>query len=163
MCCAKRDGQGTYTYAKWEDVNFKLDSPQSESDRGESQLKIERAKWWLHISLPGPSMFEKGYILIRIYICTYIYICIVLILALSPSVSLSLLSQSLLSVRRIILCWSALYLSAIRVFCRYDCLACSLSLFLLAPVLLEEGFVEVWRRMWVRQCGGFLRGFRGVS
>ena len=77
--------------------------------------------------------------------------------------SLSLLSQSLLSVRRIILCWSALYVSAIRVFCRYACLACSLSLFLLAPALLEEGFVEVWRRMWVRQCGGFLRGFRGVS
>ena len=71
MCCAKRDGQGTYTYAKWEDVNFKLDSPQSESDRGESQLKIERAKWWLHISLPGPSMFEKGYILIRIY-CSFL-------------------------------------------------------------------------------------------
>ena len=71
MCCAKRDAQGTYTYAKWEDVNFKLDSPQSESDRGESQLKIERAKWWLHISLPGPSMFEKGYILIRIY-CSFL-------------------------------------------------------------------------------------------
>ena len=62
MCCAKRDGQGAYTNAKWEEVNFKLDSPQSESDRGESQLKIERAKWWLHISLLGPSMFELSLI-----------------------------------------------------------------------------------------------------
>ena len=42
----KRDAQGAYTNAKWEEVNFKLDSPQSESDRGESQVKIERAKWW---------------------------------------------------------------------------------------------------------------------
>ena len=46
MCCAKRDGQGAYTKAKWEEVNSKLDSPQSESDRGESQVKIERAKLW---------------------------------------------------------------------------------------------------------------------
>ena len=60
MCCAKRDAQGTYTYAKWEDVNFKLDSPQSESDRGESQLKIERAKWWLHIFLPSHWTDEQG-------------------------------------------------------------------------------------------------------
>ena len=59
MCCAKRDGQGAYTNAKWEEVNFKLDSPQSESDRGESQVKIERAKWWLHIALPAPSREEK--------------------------------------------------------------------------------------------------------
>ena len=94
MCCAKRDAQGTYAYAKWEDVNFKLDSPQSESDRGESQLKIERAKWWLHISLPGPSMFEKGYILIRIYICTYIYMHCLDPCAISLCLSLSLVSVS---------------------------------------------------------------------
>ena len=30
-------------------VNFKLDSPQSESDRGESQLKIGRVKGSVHI------------------------------------------------------------------------------------------------------------------
>ena len=59
MCCAKRDGRGTYTYARWEEVNFKLDSPQSESDRGESQLKIERAQWWLHITLPESSIEER--------------------------------------------------------------------------------------------------------
>ena len=49
MLGEKRDGQASYTNAKCDKVNIKLDSPQSESDRGESQLKIGRVKGSLHI------------------------------------------------------------------------------------------------------------------
>ena len=43
MLWEKRDGQASYTNAKCDKVNVKLDSPQSESDRGESQLNVARA------------------------------------------------------------------------------------------------------------------------
>ena len=42
-----------------ENVNFKLDSPQSESDRGESQLNIGSTACWLHIFLPSHWIDEK--------------------------------------------------------------------------------------------------------
>ena len=88
---------------------------------------------------------SKGSVKSYIYIYTHsLYPCAI-------SLSRSLLSQSLLCVRRIILYSSALYLSSIRVFCRYVGLACSRSLFLLAPALLEEGFVEMSGGRWVRQ------------
>ena len=41
-----------------ENVNFKLDSPQSESDRGESQLKIGRVKGSLHIYHWSLSLYD---------------------------------------------------------------------------------------------------------
>ena len=43
MLCEKTEGHASYTNAQCENANVKLDSPQSESDRGESQLKMGRA------------------------------------------------------------------------------------------------------------------------
>ena len=40
MLCEKTEGHASYTNAQCEHVNVKLDSPQSESDRGESLLNI---------------------------------------------------------------------------------------------------------------------------
>ena len=42
-----------------ENVNFKLDSPLSESDRGESQLNVGRAACWSHLFLPSHWIDEK--------------------------------------------------------------------------------------------------------
>ena len=59
MLCEKRDGQASYTNAKCDKINVKLDSPQSESDRGESQLNVGRAACWLHFILPSHWIDEK--------------------------------------------------------------------------------------------------------
>ena len=59
MLRERRDGQASYTNAKCDKVNVKLDSPQSESDRGESQLNVGRAACWLHVFLPSHWIDEK--------------------------------------------------------------------------------------------------------
>ena len=59
MLCEKTEGHASYTNAQCENANVKLDSPQSESDRGESQLYIGSAACWLHIFHPSHWIGEK--------------------------------------------------------------------------------------------------------
>ena len=74
---------------KCDKVNIKLDSSQSESDRGESQLNVARAACWLHYLLPSHWIDEHR------SLC---------ILDISPgALSLSILSKSLISVCRTLL------------------------------------------------------------
>ena len=85
----KRDEHTSFTNAKCDKVNIKLDSPQSESDRGESQLNVARAACWLHFLLPSHWIDEHR------SLC---------ILDISPgALSLSILSKSLISVCRTLL------------------------------------------------------------
>ena len=89
MLCEKSEAQASYTNAQCDKVNVKLDSPQSESDRGESQLNIGSTACWLHIFLPSHWIDEKR------ELCTIYH---------SPAaLSLSILSMSFLSVCRILL------------------------------------------------------------
>ena len=60
MLCEKTEGHASYTNAQCENANVKLDSPQSESDRGESQLNIGRETLALHISLPSQWVDENS-------------------------------------------------------------------------------------------------------
>ena len=59
MLCEKTKGHASYTNAQCENANVKLDSPQSESDRGESQLYIGNTACWLHIFHPSHWIGEK--------------------------------------------------------------------------------------------------------
>ena len=59
MLCEKTKGHASYTNAQCENANVKLDSPQSESDRGESQLNIGSTACWLHIFHPSHWIGEK--------------------------------------------------------------------------------------------------------
>ena len=91
----KRDEHMSFTNAKCDKVNIKLDSPQSESDRGESQLNVARAACWLHFLLPSHWIDEHR------SLC---------ILDISPgALSLSILSKYLISVCRTLLNSRPLY------------------------------------------------------
>ena len=110
----KRDRQASYTNAKCDKVNIKLDSPQSESDRGESQLNVRRAACWLHFFLP-PHWIDETRELCILYI--------------SPgALSLSILSMYFLSVCRTLFHSSSLYLFSMVLVCRDVFLSVSLSL-----------------------------------
>ena len=110
----KRNRQASYTNAKCDKVNIKLDSPQSESDRGESQLDVGRAACWLHFFLPSHWTDETR------ELC---------ILYISPgALSLSVLSMYFLSVCRTLFNSSSLSLSSMVLVCRDVRISVSLSL-----------------------------------
>ena len=146
----KRDRQASSTNAKCDKVNIKLDSPQSESDRGESQLNVGRAACWLHFFLPSHWIDEKR------ELC---------ILYISPgALSHSILSIYFLSVCRTLFNSSSLYLSSMVLLCRDVCL--SVSLFLLSFMHLYYQYVWFLKMVggvWERYRGGFLGGCQGVS
>ena len=140
----KRDRQASYTNAKCDKVNIKLDSPQSESDRGESQLNVRRAACWLHFFLP-PHWIDETRELCILYI--------------SPgALSLSILSMYFLSVCRTLFNSSSLYLSSMVLVCRDVCLPFSLSLL----PLLHKYYQYVMFFQDDGWCQGtLLRGFPG--
>ena len=110
----KRDEHTSFTNAKCDKVNIKLDSPQSESDRGESQLNVARAACWLHFLLPSHWIDEHR------SLC---------ILDISPgALSVSILSKSLISVCRTLLNSRSFYGYDLVLVCRVVCLSVSLSI-----------------------------------
>ena len=91
----------------------------------------------------------------------YIYIYALFLLALSPSLSLVSVSSCHPPYHSLFQCTIFIFHQSFLPLCVSSWLP--LSLFLLAPALLEEGFVEVSGGRWVRQRRGFLGRFLGVS
>ena len=137
MCGDKRDRQASYTNAQSEKVNVKLDSPQSESDRGESQLNVRRAACWLHFFLP-PHWIDETRELCILYI--------------SPgALSLSIFSMYFIAVCRTLLNSSALYMSSMVLVCRDVCLSVSLSLLSFMHLYYQYVlFVKIMGGVWER-------------
>ena len=133
----KRDRQASYTSAKCDKVNIKLDSPQSESDRGESQLNVSGAACWLHLFLP-PHWIDETRELCILYM--------------SPgALSLSIMSMYCLSVCRTLFNSSSLCLSSMVLVCRDVCLSVSLSLLSFLHLYSQYVvFLKMMGGVWVR-------------